>query len=152
MLISTKMNLPLQERFNLFIKERIANCYISSNGDLINVFSSFESINKELLNKGIDYRDKSIDDLILEIEKLSILKARESFENLNIEEWKKAEGEVWESNGTESEQLNVLKDCILELAFYMHDYQYDNMPLSLKREFKNIRQYSNLLRKHKFNF
>jgi hypothetical protein len=152
MLISTKINLPLEDRFNLLIKNRINNSYINEEKDLINIFSSSELINKELLNKGIDYRNKNTDDLILEIERLSQRRARESFEILNIEDWKKANGEVWESNQTDWEQLNVLKECVLELAFYAHDYQYDKMNLALKREFKKIRLFSSLLRKHKFDF
>lgn len=152
MLISTKINLPLEERFNLLIKNRINNSYINEEGDLINVFSPSELINKELLNKGIDCRGKNIDDLVMEIERLSIQRSREDFENLNTEEWKKADGEVWESNQTGWEQLNILKECVLELAFYAHDYQYEKMNLALKREFKKIKQFSSLLRKYKFDY
>lgn len=152
MTIGKLIILPLEDKFNLLIKNRINNSYINEDGDLINVFSSHELINKELINKGIDYRGKSIDDLILEIKRLSIQRSREDFENLNIEDWKKNDGEVWESNRNEWEQLNVLKEYVLELAFYKHDYQYDRMNFSLKKQFKHLSQFSSLLRKHKIHF
>ncbi|MBG6187097.1 hypothetical protein [Flavobacterium sp. CAN_S2] len=152
MTIGKLLSLPLEERFYLLIKNRINNSYINEDGDLISVYSSFDVINKELINKGIDYRGKTIDDLILEIKRLSIQRSREDFENLNIEDWKKADGEVWESNRTDWEQLNVLKKCVLEMAFYAHDYHYNKMNLALKKEFKKICQFSGLLRKHKFDF
>lgn len=142
----------MEERFDLLIKNRINNSYINVEGNLISVFSSSDVINMELLTKGIDYKDKGIDELILEIERLSQRRARESFENLDIADWKKADREVWEANRTEWEQLNVLKEGVLELAFYMHDYQYERMNLSLKKQFKHLRQFSSLLRKHKFQF
>ena len=147
MTIGKLISLPLEEKFNLLIKNRINNSYINKDGDLINVFSSSELINKELINKGIDYRGKTIDDLVLEIENLSTRRARE----ISIDEWEKADGEVWESNQTDWEQLNILKECVLELAFYAHDYQNDKMNLALKREFKKIQLFSSLLRKHKFD-
>lgn len=144
MLIGKKINLSLEEKFNLFINNRISNSYINEEGILINVFSSYDLINKELLNKGIDYKEKSIDYLILEIENLSAQAFREDF--------RKENREVWESNRTVSEQLNILRDCVLELAFFLNDYQYEKMNLTLKREFKNIRQFSSLLRKNKLTY
>lgn len=148
MTIGKLLSLPLEERFDLLINNRINNSYINEGGDLINVFSSSELINKELSKKGIDYRDKNIDQLILEIERLSTQRIRE----INIEVWNKANGEAWESNRTEWEQLNILKECVLDLAFYIHDYQHAKMKQTLKREFKKIQQFSSLLRKHKFDF
>ena len=133
MLISTKINLPLEEKFNLLIKNRINNSYVNENGDLINIYSSSEIINKELLEKGIDYKDKAIDDIILELRS-------KNHPTLRVQ------------NRNYSEELCILEDCLLELSFYLYDYQYNKMPLSVKRKFKNLKQYSNLLRKHKFNF
>jgi hypothetical protein len=152
MTIGKLISLPLEERFYLLIKNRINNSYITEDGDLINVFSSSELINKELLEKGIDYRNKDIDELIVEIKRLSIQRSREDFVNRNWVDKENAGGEVWESNRTDWEQLNLLKECVLEMAFYAHDYQYDKMKLTLKREFKKIQQFSSLLRKHKFDF
>lgn len=133
MLISTKINLPLEEKFNILIKNRINNSYISEDGDIINIYSSSEIINKELSNKGIDYKDKSIDDILLELR----------FKNhpaLRVQ------------NRDYSEELVILEDCLLDLSFYLHDYNYDKMNPILQKEFKNLKQYSTLLRKHKFNF
>ena len=133
MLISTKINLPLEEKFNLLIKNRINNSYINEDGDLINIYSSSEIINKELLEQGIDYKDKAIDDILLELR----------FKNhpaLRVQ------------NRDYSEKLCILEDCMLELSFYLHDYDYDEMNPILKNEFKKLKQYSVLLRKHKFNF
>jgi len=152
MLIGKKINLSLEEKFNLFIKNRISKSYINGDGDLINVFSSSKIINKELLCKGIDYRGKNIDDLILEIENLSTKIARKDFENLNMLDLKKENCEVWEKNQTVSEQLIVLKDCVLELAFFLNDYQYERMSLILQKDFEKLRQFSCLLRKNKFLF
>ena len=133
MTIGEKINLPLEERFKLFIKSRITNCYINTEHNLINVYSSPELINKELLKKGIDYRDKTIDELRLEI--------RSKYPPpLNANDRKYLE-ELW-----------ILEDCLLELSFYLNDYDYDKMNPILQNEFKNLRQYSDLLRKHKFNF
>lgn len=131
--MSTKMNLQLQERFYLLIKNRINNSYITEDGDLINVFSSSELINKELLEKGIDYKDKAIDNIILELRSKNHPKLRVQ-------------------NRDYSEELCILEDCLLELSFYLYDYDYDKMNVILQNEFKNLRQYSHLLRKHKFNF
>ena len=133
MLISIKMNLPLKERFDLLIKNRINNSYINEDGDLLNIYSSSELINKELINKGIDYRGKAIDDIILELRSKNHPKLRVQ-------------------NRDYSEELCILEDCLLELSFYLHDYDYDKMNPILKNEFKNLKQYSVLLRKHKFNF
>lgn len=127
------MNLPLKERFDLLIKNRINNNYVNEDGDLINIYSSSELINKELLNKGIDYKDKAIDDIILELRSKNHPKLRVQ-------------------NRDYSEELCILEDCILELSFYLCDYQYDKMNAILQNEFKNLKQYSHLLRKHKFNF
>jgi hypothetical protein len=131
MLISTKINLPLEEKFNLLIKNRINNSYITEDGDLINVFSSSELINKELMNKGIDYKDKAIDDIILELRS-------KNHPTLRVQ------------NRDYSEELCILEDCLLELSFYLHDYDYDKMNPILQNEFKNLKQYSDLLRKHRF--
>lgn len=133
MLISTKMNLPLEERFDLLIKNRINNSYTTEDGDLINVFSSSELINKELLKNDIDYKDKAIDDIILELRS-------KNHPTLRVQ------------NRDYSEELCILEDYLLELAFYLHDYNYDKMNPILQNEFKNLKQYSDLLRKHKFNF
>lgn len=148
MTIGKLISLPLEERFNLLIKERINNSFINEEGDLINIFSSPDLMNKELLKKGIDYRGKDIDDLILEIEELCKQKIKE----VNIDDWIKTDKEVWHSNTTEWEQLKVLKKYLLELAFYLHDYDYDKMNSILQNEFKSMRQYSELLRKSRFNF
>jgi hypothetical protein len=67
MTIGKLLSLPLEERFYLLIKNRINNSYINEDGDIINIYSSCELINNELLNKGIDYKDKAIDDIILEL-------------------------------------------------------------------------------------
>lgn len=134
MIIAEKMNLILEEKFNLFIEERIANCYISKEGDLINVYSATQLINKELLNKDIDYQDKSIDELRLE------LRSKNPQHPMTFQDRRYLE-ELW-----------ILEDCLLELAFYLHDYDYDKMNMFLQNEFKDYRQYSELLRKHKFDF
>ena len=131
MLISTKINLPLEEKFNLLIKNRINNSYVNENGDLINIYSSSEIINKEFLEKGIDYKDKAIDDIILELRSKNHLKLRVQ-------------------NRDYSEELCILEDFLLELSFYLHDYDYDKMNPILQNEFKNLKQYSDLLRKHRF--
>lgn len=131
MLISTKINLPLEEKFNLLIKNRINNCYVNEDGDLINIYSSSEIINKELLEKGIDYKDKAIDDIILELRS-------KNHPTLRVQ------------NRDYSEELCILEDCMLELSFYLHDYDYDKMNPILQNEFKNLKQYSDLLRKHRF--
>lgn len=133
MTIGKLIILPLEERFNLLIKNRINNSYISEDGDLINVFSSSELINKELLKKGIDYRDKAIDEIRMEIRSKYPTK-------LNPQ------------NREYLEELWILEDCLLELAFYLHDYDYDKMNPILQNEFKKLKQYSALLRKHRFNF
>ena len=133
MLISTKMNLPLKERFDLLIKNRINNSYVNEDGDLINIYSSSELINKELLEKVIDYKDKAIDDIIFELRSKNHPKLRVQ-------------------NRDYSEELGILEGYLLELSFYLYDYQYDKMPLSVKREFKNLKQYSVLLSNHRFNF
>lgn len=133
MTIGKLISLPLEEKFNLLIKNRINNSYINEDGDLINVFSSSEIINKELLEKGVDYKDKSIDDILLELRS-------KNHPTLRIQ------------NRDYSEELGILEDYLLELSFYLYDYQYDKMPLSVKREFKNLKQYSVLLSNHRFNF
>jgi len=133
MLISKKIRLPLHEKFKIFIESRIANCYVSNEGNLINVYSPSELINKELLNKGIDYRNKSIDAIRLEIR-------LKNTSVLNIQ------------NRGYLEELWILEDYLLELSFYLHDYNYNKMSPILKNEFKNLRQYSVLLRKNKFSF
>jgi hypothetical protein len=133
MLISTKINLSLEEKFNLLIKNRINNSYINEDGDIINIYSSSEIINNELLNKGIDFKDKAIDDISLELRSKNHPKLRVQ-------------------NRDYSEELCILEDCMLELSFYLHDYDYDEMNPILKNEFKKLKQYSVLLRKHKFNF
>ena len=133
MLISTKINLPLEEKFNLLIKNRINNSYVNEDGDIINIYSSSEIINKELLEKGIDYKDKAIDDIIFELRS-------KNHPTLRVQ------------NRDYSEELCILEDCMLELSFYLHDYDYDEMNPILKNEFKKLKQYSVLLRKHKFNF
>ena len=131
MLISTKMNLPLEVRFHLLIKNRINNNYINEDGDLINIYSSSEIINKELLKKGIDYKDKAIDNIILELRS-------KNPPTLRVQ------------NRDYSEELCILEDCMLELSFYLLDYDYDKMNAILQNEFKNLKQYSVLLRKHRF--
>lgn len=133
MLISTKINLPLEEKFNLLIKNRINNSYVNEDGDIINIYTSSEIINKELLEKGIDYKDKAIDDIILELRSKNHPKLRVQSRDY-------------------SEELGVLEDYLLELSFYLHDYDYDKMNPILQNKFKNLKQYSALLRKHKFNF
>jgi hypothetical protein len=133
MTIGKLISLPLEERFNLLIKNRINNSYLNEDGDLINIYSSSELINKELLKKGIDYKDKAIDDIRLELRS-------KNHPTLRVQ------------NRDYSEELGILEDYLLELAFYLHDYDYDKMNLILQNEFKNMRQYSDLLRKHKFNF
>jgi hypothetical protein len=133
MLISTKINLPLEEKFSLLIKNRINNSYINEDGELINVFSSSALINKELLEKGTNYKDKAINDILLELRSKNHPKLRVQ-------------------NRDYSEELGILEDCLLELSFYLHDYDYDKMNPILKNEYKNLKQYSVLLRKHKFNF
>ena len=133
MLISTKINLPLEERFKLFIKNRINNSYINEDKDLINIYSSCALINKELSNKGIDYKDKAIDDLRMEIRS-------------------KYPPPLNPQNREYLEELWILEDCLLELSFYLYDYDYDTMNPILQNEFKNLKQYSDLLRKYKFNF
>jgi hypothetical protein len=133
MTIGILLSLPLEERFYLLIKNRINNSYINEDGELINVFSSSELINKELLEKGTDYKDKAIDDIILELRSKNHPKLRVQ-------------------NRDYSQELCILEDCLLELSFYLYDYQYDKMPLSVKREFKNLKQYSVLLSNHRFNF
>ena len=127
------MNLPLEERFKIFIKDRITNCYISNEGYLINVYSASQLINKELLKKGIDYRDKTIDEIRMEIRSKYPLT-------------------LTEIDRRYLEELWILEDCLLELSFYLHDYDYEKMNPILQNEFKNLRQYSDLLRKNRFNF
>ena len=131
MLISTKINLPLEEKFNLLIKNRINNNYVNEVGDLINIYSSSEIINKELLEKGIDYKDKAIDDILLELRS-------KNHPALRVQ------------NRDYSEELGVLEGYLLELSFYLYDYDYDKMNPILQNEFKNLKQYSDLLRKHRF--
>jgi hypothetical protein len=133
MLISTKINLPLEERFDLLIKNRINNSYTNEEGYLINIYSSSELINKELSNKGIDYSGKTIDDIRLELRS-------KNHPTLRVQ------------NRDYSEELGILEDYLLDLSFYLHDYDYDKMNPILQKEFKNLKQYSALLRKHKFNF
>jgi hypothetical protein len=133
MTIGKLISLPLEERFYLLIKNRINNSYITEDRDLINIYSSSEIINKELLEKGIDYKDKAIDDILLELRS-------KNHPALRVQ------------NRDYSEELCILEDCLLELSFYLHDYNYDKMNPILKNEFKNLKQYSDLLRKHKFNF
>ena len=133
MTIGKLISLPLEERFNLLIKERINNSYINEDGDLINIYSSCALINKELSNKGIDYKDKAIDDIRLELRSKNHSKLRVQ-------------------NRDYSEELGILEDYLLDLSFYLHDYNYDKMNPILQKEFKNLKQYSTLLRKHKFNF
>ena len=133
MTIGKLIILPLEEKFNLLIKNRINNIYINEDGDLINIYSSSELINKELLKKGIDYKDKAIDDIILELRS-------KNHPTLRVQ------------NRDYSEELCILEDCLLELSFYLHDYDYDKMNPILQNEFKNLKQYSDLLRKHKFDF
>lgn len=133
MTIGEKINLPLEEKFKLFVKNRVTNCYINTEHNLINIYSSYELINKELLKKGIDYRDKAIDDIRLELRSKNHPTLRVQYRDY-------------------SEELGILEDYLLELAFYLHDYDYDKMNLVLQNEFKNMRQYSELLRKNRFNF
>ncbi|PIF69464.1 hypothetical protein [Flavobacterium sp. 2] len=149
MRIGKKINLSLEEKFKLFIKNRIANSYSNEEEDLINVFASSELINKELWKKGIDYRGKNINDLFLEIENLRVQIIEDEFRHLNLLELENTDCRAWGSNTKVSGQLNVLKECVLELAFYINDYQYEKMDLIFKREFENIRQFSSLLRKYK---
>ena len=127
------MNLPLKERFDLLIKNRINNSYINEDGDLINIYSSSEIINKELLEKGIDYKDKAIDDILLELRS----KNHPAFRVQNRDY---------------SEELCILEDSLLELLFYLYDYDYHKMKPILQNKFKNLKQYSDLLRKQKFKF
>lgn len=133
MTIGKLISLPLEEKFNLLIKNRINNSYVNEDGDLINIYSSSELINKELLKKVIDYKDKAIDNIILELRSKNHPKLRVQ-------------------NRDYSEKLCILEDCLLELSFYLHDYDYNKMNPILQNEFKNLKQYSALLRKHKFNF
>jgi hypothetical protein len=130
MTIGKLISLPLEERFYLLIKNRINHSYITEDGDLINIYSSSEIINKELLEKGIDYKDKAIDDIILELRSKNHPKLRVQ-------------------NRDYSEELGVLEDYLLELSFYLHNYDYDKMNSILQNEFKNLKQYSDLLRKHR---
>jgi len=152
MLIGKKINLSLQEKFELLIKHRIANSYINEEGDLINIFSSSELINKELLKKGVDYKGKGINEILSEVENLRAQIVEKDFRNLNKLEVEIGNDEVWESNANVSEQLILLRECVLELAFFLHDYQYEKMNLTLKREFKNMAQFSSLLRKNEFTY
>lgn len=133
MTIGKLISLPLEETFYLLIKNRINNSYVNEDGDLINISSSSDLINRELLEKGIDYQDKAIDDIILELRS-------KNHPTLRVQ------------NRDYSEQLCILEDCLLELSFYLHDYDYDKMNPILQNKFKNLKQYSDLLRKHKFNF
>lgn len=150
MLIGKKVNLSLEEKFNLFIKSRIENCYINDDGCLINVYSSSELINQELLKIGLDYKGKNINDIISGVEILRAKIVDNDFKNLNKQDLKKENSEIFKTNQTVLKQLNVLKECVLELSFFLHDYQYEKMDLTLKREFKNICQFAHLLRKNKF--
>lgn len=132
MLIGKKINLSLEEKFNLFIKNRISNSYINDDGALINVFSSSKVINKELLNKGINYKNKNIEDLILEV-------------NILI-----TNGFIEQNRRADYYELEILKSCLLEVAFYIYDYQYVEMTVDLQKEFNNIKQFSHLMRKKVF--
>ena len=131
MLISTKINLPLEEKFNLLIKNRINNNYVNEDGDLINIYSSFDLINRELLKKGIDFGDKAVDDIRLELRSKNNPKLRVQ-------------------NRDYSEEIGILEGYLLELSFYLYDYDYDKMNPILQNKFKNLKQYSELLRKHRF--
>ncbi len=133
MTIGKLISLPLEEKFSILIKNRINNNYVNEDGDLINIYSSYELINKEILEKGIDYKDKTIDDIILELRS-------KNHPTLRVQ------------NRDYSEELCILEDCMLELSFYLYDYQYNKMNAILQNEFKNLKQYSHLIRKHKFNF
>jgi len=148
--IGKKINLSLEEKFNLFIKNRTENCYINDDGCLINVYSSSELINQELLKKGVDYKEKNINDILLEVEILKVKIVDKDFKNLNKQDLKEENCEIFKTNQTVLKQLNVLKEFILELSFFLHDYQYEKMDLTLKMEFKNICQFADLLRKNKF--
>jgi len=149
MLIGKKMNLSPEEKFNLFIKNRIENCYINDDGCLINVYSSFELINQELLKIGVDYKCKNINDILSEVEILRAKSVETDFKNLNKQDFN-GNREISKTSQTVLKQLKVLKECVLELSFFLHDYQYEKMDLTLKREFKNICQFADLLRKNKF--
>lgn len=133
MIISKLISLTLEEKFNLFVKSRVTNYYISAEHNLINIYSSSDLINRELLKKGIDYGDKAIDDIILELRSKNHPKLRVQ-------------------NRDYSEELCILEDCLFELSFYLHDYDYDKMNPILQNEFKNLKQYLDFLRKHRFNF
>jgi hypothetical protein len=133
MTIGKLISLPLEERFDLLIKNRINNNYVNEDGDIINIYSYSEIINNELLNKGIDFKDRAIDDIRLELRSKNHPKLRVQ-------------------NRDYSEELCILEDCLLELSFYLHDYDYDKMSPILQKEFKNLKQYSDLLRKYRFNF
>ena len=133
MLVKTIINLPLEERFYLLIKSRISNSYINDDGDLINVYSSAALINKELLKKGIDYKSKDLDKLVLEVHDLSIKRVREP-------------------NGRKDwEELCIIKSYLLELSFYINDYKYESMPMFLKKEFKHLIEFSILLKRNRMN-
>ncbi len=133
MTIGKLISLPLEEKFNRFIKSRITNCYVSTEHNLINIYSAHNLINKELLKKGIDYQNKTIDEIRMEI--------RSKYPPTPNPQNREYLEELW-----------ILEDCLLELAFYLYDYDYDKMNPILQNEFKNLKQYSDLLRKHKFNF
>lgn len=133
MTIGKLISLPLEEKFSILIKNRINNNYVNEDGDLINIYSSYELINKELLEKGIDYKDEAIDEILLELRS-------KNHPTLRVQ------------NRDYSEELCILEDCMLELSFYLYDYQYNKMNAILQNEFKNLKQYSHLIRKHKFNF
>lgn len=132
MTIGEKINLSLDEKFNLLIKNRINNSYINEDGNLVNVYSSATIINKELTKKGIVFKDKNIEDLILEVSELSL------------------DGFLEQKRRGDYKELDILKSYLLEVAFYIYDYQYDEMTIGLQAEFKNIRQFSTLLRKKVF--
>lgn len=130
--INIQNNQPLEERFKLLIKNRIGNSYNNDEGNLINIYSSSILINKELLKKGIEYKDKNIDNLILEFDELILKGFLEQNRTIIVAE------------------LRVLKSYIMEVSFYINDYQYGKMTLAQKNNFKNLRGFSELLRENKF--
>jgi hypothetical protein len=130
-------NLPIEEQFKRFIYFKTkSHSFLNEDGIEINVYSSFDLIKEQMIKFDIDFVDQTIENIYLQIK-------------MKIEHYRKINENNIHSN--DISKIYLIQNNIVEIGFYLYDYDIDKMSDFLKVEFNHCKEFAKLLKEYKYN-